>query len=226
MKTGLIEKTAGQPDMDKINQYTRKTLSPDDVYTFPITLCDNEIDRDLERFSVPALCTLAKLYLGKTGIFDHNPKAENQAARIYDTEVIRESGRKTAAGEEYHKLTAMAYMLQTEKNADLIAEIDGGIKKEVSVGCEASKLLCSRCGANQKNSPCSHAKGVDGVHYIWDDPTDAFEWSFVAVPAQRNAGVTKRYAEPPPDTERETQISAILVECDNIMKQFETEEKQ
>ena len=32
-------------------------------------------------------------------------------------------------------------------------------------------------------------------HTILDDITDAYEWSFVAVPAQVNAGVTKRFTE-------------------------------
>lgn len=226
MKTGLIEKTAGTPDMKKINLFTRKELTSEDVYTFPITLCDNEIDRDGERFSTPALHTLAKLFLGKTGIFDHNPKAENQAARIYDTDIVRDSRRKTAAGETYHKLTALAYMLRTEKNADLIAEIDGGIKKEVSVGCAVSKILCSVCGKNQKDESCGHRVGVDGTHRILDDPIDAYEWSFVAVPAQRNAGVTKQYMEPNPTDERSSQISAILDKCAEIMKQVEMEEKR
>ena len=30
-------------------------------------------------------------------------------------------------------------------------------------------------------------------YVILDDVTDAYEWSFVAVPAQINAGVTKRF---------------------------------
>ncbi len=32
-------------------------------------------------------------------------------------------------------------------------------------------------------------------HTVLDDVTDAYEWSFVAVPAQVNAGVTKHYTE-------------------------------
>ena len=43
--------------------------------------------------------------------------------------------------------------------------------------------------------PNGHVKGedVDGVPCVGnlDDPKDAYEWSFVAVPAQRGAGVTK-----------------------------------
>ena len=34
-------------ELELINNYTVKPLSADEVYTFGIVLCDNEIDRDL-----------------------------------------------------------------------------------------------------------------------------------------------------------------------------------
>ena len=61
-------------DLECINQYTRRPFTEQEVYTFSVVLCDNEIDRDFERFSVEALHTLSQLFLGKTGIFDHNMK--------------------------------------------------------------------------------------------------------------------------------------------------------
>ena len=33
-----------------INALARKTLTEDEVYTFGVRLCDNEVDRDGERF--------------------------------------------------------------------------------------------------------------------------------------------------------------------------------
>ena len=72
------------------------------------------------------------MFIGKTGIFDHNPKGENQTARIFDTEVKIYTDNKNSVGEPYACLVAKAYMLRTAKNQDLIAEIDAGIKKEVS----------------------------------------------------------------------------------------------
>ena len=45
----------------------------------------------------------------------------------------------------------------TEKNAELIAEIEGGIKKEVSVGCSAAKRSCSICGKDA--GLCEHERG-------------------------------------------------------------------
>lgn len=106
-----------------------------------------------------------------------------------------EPARRTAAQDSYQWLKAWAYLLRTEKNADLIAEIDGGIKKEVSVGCSMGRSVCSICGA--ESGTCTHVRGqtYDGKLCFAElkDPTDAYEWSFVAVPAQRSAGVVKHF---------------------------------
>ena len=185
--------------LDKINKFTRRTFSGDELFVFPVVLCDNDIDRDHERFSDEALETLSKLFVGKTGIFDHSPTASNQNARIFDTEVITDNDRLTAYGKPYKYLKAHAYMIRTENNKDLIDEIDGGIKKEVSISCSTGKKICSVCGCDVNRAACSHKKGrkYSGTmcHTILDDIKDAYEWSFVAVPAQVNAGVTKKFSE-------------------------------
>jgi hypothetical protein len=185
-------------EMELINALSRRELSEEEVYVFPLILCDNETDRDCERFSVSALETLAEMFVGKTGIFDHDPKGSQQTARIYTAEVETDPSRKTQSGEAYTCIRAKAYLMRTDKTADLIAEIDGGIKKEVSVCCSVKSEICSICGADRKSSPCSHVKGeVYGGKIcvgILTDPTDAYEWSFVAVPAQPNAGITKAHS--------------------------------
>ena len=185
--------------LDKINALTRRKFKAEELYTFPVVLCHNDIDRDGERFSDEALDEMAELFVGKTGIFDHMPTAGNQAARIYDAEVISDPEKQTAWGGEYRYLKGYAYMVRTDANADLITEIDAGIKKEVSVSCSAARRTCSICGAD-KAAGCEHVTGknYDGqiCHTVLDDITDAYEWSFVAVPAQPGAGVTaKNYKE-------------------------------
>lgn len=183
--------------LKRINDFTRRDLTEEEVYIFDVVLCDNEIDRDNERFSLAALKTLEKLFIGKTGIFDHDAKSGGQTARIFATELVTDDSAKTAAGEAYTYLKAMAYMVRTEQNAGLIREIDGGIKKEVSVSCSAKTRMCSVCGTDLNKKKCSHKPGkiYNGktAHVILDNITDAYEWSFVAVPAQVNAGVTKRF---------------------------------
>ena len=184
-------------DLALINSHSRKALGRDDVYTFKLTLCDNEIDRDLEQFSPEALASLAPLFVGKTGIFDHSMKSRDQTARIFKTAVEAPEGRQNSLGQPYVKLTACAYMPKTEKNAPIIDEIDAGILKEISVGCSVGKINCSVCGADLRKSPCTHIKGEaysgKPCYHILSEPRDAYEWSFVAVPAQINAGVSKSF---------------------------------
>lgn len=188
-----------QKILDKINRFTRRELSGDEVYVFSVILCDNEVDRDGECFSDDALDELSRKFIGKTGISDHNASSANQTARIFDTEVVTDSTRTTKLGQPYKYLRAGAYMVRTEGSRELIAEIDGGIKKEVSVSCSAAKKRCSICGADRSKGGCAHVKGkMYGGKFcctVLDGITDAYEWSFVAVPAQVNAGVTKKFTE-------------------------------
>lgn len=183
--------------LKEINKFSRRELKEDEVYIFDLVLCDNDIDRDMERFSDNALKQLRQLFIGKTGIFDHDPKSSGQTARIFTTELITDENRKTKYGESYTYLKACAYMVKTAANEDLIREIDGGIKKEVSISCSAGRQLCSVCGTDRRLKACPHIKGKSykgkEAYIILDDITDAYEWSFVAVPAQINAGVTKRF---------------------------------
>ena len=95
--------------LDKINSFTRREFKAEELYVFPITLCDNDIDRDMERFSDAALEKMQQLFIGKTGIFDHDPTANNQEARVFDTEVIADSSRTTKDGRPYKYLKGLAY---------------------------------------------------------------------------------------------------------------------
>ena len=87
--------------MDMINRYTIDPLKPEDVFCFSLTLCDNDIDRDNERFSDRALSELAKLFVGKTGIFDHDPTSSGQTARIFSTALVTDDTRLTLDGKPY-----------------------------------------------------------------------------------------------------------------------------
>ncbi len=184
-----------------INLHTRRDFTKEELYTFPVILCDNEIDRDHERFPIETLKKFIPLFLGRTGIMDHQWKAGNQNARLYHVEVIKESGQKNSLEEDYAYLKGYAYMVITESNKDLIAEIDAGIKKEVSIGFSISEAKCSICGNSIWDyEECPHIpgreyteKGSKSLCYVdLLEPKDAYEWSFVAVPAQPGAGVVKK----------------------------------
>ena len=179
----------GTPDaaqLTEINRYAPSQLTQEQVFVFSVRLCDDQIDRDFERFDTAALPALAALFVGKTGIVDHCWSAEKQVARVFRTQVLCENG--------VSYIKAWAYALR-EGNEALLRDIEGGIKKEVSVGCGMGSARCSVCG--EPYGRCVHEKGheYDGelCVAVLSEPTDAYEFSFVAVPAQRQAGVIKAW---------------------------------
>lgn len=181
--------TAVQPDkaaMEKINLYTRRAYKPEEVYTFSVVLCDNEVDRDGECFTKETLEELAKLFVGKTGILDHEPTSKNQTARVFDAAVKEIPGKVTFLNEPYAQLTAQAYVPRNDGTKAFIESIESGIRKEVSVGCAVKKRVCSVCGA-----------------------ADAYEFSFVAVPAQRAAGVVKKFSPRFEESEKKKEVKTV-----------------
>ncbi len=180
--------TSGMPDpgqLAAVNAQAKTELNREQVYVFSLRLCDDQVDRDFERFDEAALPELARLFIGKTGVVDHKWSSDNQIARIFATEVVRE--------DRSSYIKAWAYIRRGGHGDEVIADIEAGIKKEVSVGCAMGRAVCSVCGSDYGS--CGHQKGE---HYdgqlccaILREPMDAYEFSFVAVPAQRHAGVLK-----------------------------------
>lgn len=125
---------------------------------------------------------------------------------------------------------------------EMITQIDGGIKKEVSVSCAMGSAVCSLCGADRRSGGCSHVPGrsYDGkvAFTVLSDATDAYEWSFVAVPAQREAGVVKHYDSSKGDktvTENDVRKTlqnskgAVTLTCDQaraLARQLDTLEQE
>jgi hypothetical protein len=179
---------SGEPtplQLEAINAQAKAKLTKEQVYVFSVRLCDDQIDRDNERFATEALPALAKLFVGKTGIVDHKWSSDSQVARIFETQVVKEDG--------VSYIKAWAYIRRGGSADEVIADIDAGIKKEVSVGCAMGRAVCSVCGGEY--GACGHVKGetYDGQSCcaILKEPMDAYEFSFVAVPAQKDAGVLK-----------------------------------
>lgn len=202
MKEGFVlpeSEIISDEDINLINKYTKRELNKQEVYVFSLVLCDNEIDRDYERFTSESLEALAKLFEGKTGILDHDAKSEKQLARIFSCK-IQTLKIKNSLGENYKRLIAKAYIPKTQSSEEIIMQIDSGIKKEVSIRCRVEKKTCSICGDNInichhiKNKNYFNGKNQVLCHTILENPIDAYEWSFVAVPAQVAAGVIKTFS--------------------------------
>lgn len=192
-------------DLKKINKYTLSPVSAEDVFIFKATMADNEQDdRNYMPFDLKALQALKKLYPGKTMLKDHSRSADNQIARIYDTELVQNANKQTDLGELHTELVAKIYMIKTDSNKDLISEIIGGIKKEVSTSCTPEKMICNICNTDNMKKYCRHWPGVEYTvengspegtkkrcKMLLSGATEAYELSFVAVPAQPRAGTHK-----------------------------------
>lgn len=227
---GLIQKfckvqahETTEDDLVKINKFALSPLKAEEVFTFKVIMADNETDdRNFEPFNLRALKDLQKLYIGKTVIKDHRRSADNQVARIYDTE-LKESKRKTGANETYTQLIGKCYMVKTSTNADLIAEINAGIKKEVSTGTMPKKAICNICGTDNAKTWCAHypgreyetAQGKQICMFTLDGAKEAYELSFVAVPAQPRAGATKHYGAKAPEKTKDENQPQPTVEDSN-----------
>ena len=213
------KKADAAADIDRINQFSKKKLSPEEVYCFSVAMCDNDIDRDMERFTNKTLEVLADMFVGKTVISDHSWKSGNQIGRIYET-YVQKAAEQNQAGEPLRQLVGKVYMLNSEDNKAVIDAIEAGILKEVSVGVSIKSRSCSLCGEKMRFSWSSWQMECEKHHVLGetypdeglcfmnlDDPSDAYELSFVAVPAQRNAGVTKAANDPDVDEAFDTLLS-------------------
>ena len=225
-KNGFIYKSAkidvqefNDDELNAINKFSLAPLTAEEVFVFKIVVCDNEVDRDFECFSIQALKQLEDLLIGKTVIKNHSMNADDQIARIYSTELLQNS-EITTSGEPYTQLVAKVYMCKTDENASIISDIRAGIKKEVSVCCSVNSAICSICKNDRNKCRCRHLAGKEYAdvengklcYFILNEVADAYEVSFVAVPAQKNAGTYKAY-----------DANAIFEENQNKLKDLKLE---
>ena len=218
LKAAHLEKAElNEEELALINQQTLRPLGAGEVFTFRLAACDNQVDRDFERFTEATLEELAQKYVGRPVLRDHNWSAAAQTARVYAGSV--EPGDE----EGVRRLVLRCYMPRSEQTAPTIAAFVSGILRECSVGLAVERGLCSICGANQRETLCKHSPGreYDGqvCHMDLDGAADAYEVSMVAVPAQPAAGVikSKRYGgqeQPPAEDDDQIWRDKALLELE------------
>lgn len=217
-KAAVVQK-ATEPEEGElalINAQTLRPMGAEEVFVFRLAACDDQVDRDFERFTDEALEQMAKLYVGRPVLRDHAWLDGSQTARVYAAGVEDAGERK--------RLVLRCYMPRTAGTAETVAAIESGVLRECSVGVRVGRSTCSICGAVQQEAMCRHYPGreYDGTlcHFELDDIQDAYEVSLVAVPAQSEAGVikSKRYGgqEPPPDNAKAVQTARARLALEKI----------
>lgn len=167
-------------DLQLINAYTRNVVDENDVCLVSAMLCDNDVDRDGERFTTESLYELEKLLVGKTEVMDYK-RHRSERARIISCDVVKSDKQKTALGDDYAGLIAKIYIPFCRNNEDIIVAALKGDIKDVNIHCAVEQYECSVCG--KEYSECSHKKGE-----VYDsklcccelvNPYKVYDWSFV-----------------------------------------------
>ena len=193
----LMKAAPDEGEMALVNAQALRELGAEEVFTFRLAACNNQVDRDLEKFSDGALEGLAEKFVGRPVLMDHCWSAGSQTARVYAAGV--EPMPETEGGKQ---LVLRCYMPRLRGNEDTIAAIEGGLLRECSVGVSVRRAVCSICGTDWTQHWCAHNKGQpygEGMCIIiLDEAADAYEVSLLPVPAQPAAGVvkSKRYGGP------------------------------
>lgn len=193
----LLKAALDEGELDLINRQALRPLAAEEVFTFRLAACNNQVDRDCERFTDETLEGFAALFVGRPVLRDHDWETKNQTARVYAAGV--EPMAEALGGKQ---LVLRCYMVRTAATADIITAIEAGILRECSVGVAVKEAVCSVCGVNQRTGWCEHRGGdvYDGVTCCFElrGAEDAYEVSLVAVPAQPAAGTikSKRYGGP------------------------------
>lgn len=210
-KAALLEKAAqpGEEDLRQINEQTLRELTAEEVFIFRLAACNDQVDRDHERFTEAALQGFADLFPGRPVLMDHRWSSAVQTARVYAASVEDKPGGG-------RQLVLSCYMPRSDTTKDTIYAIEAGILRECSVGVAVERVICSICGKDQRHEWCEHFPGreYDGKRcvFLLDGAAEVYEVSLVAVPAQPEAGVikSKRYGIPDSPGPKEAQTPGTV----------------
>lgn len=180
----------------KINQQTLVDFSKEQLFVFSILLIDDSITRNWTHYPESFQRTILSKeprkgnWIGLTMLMgeteDHETKAKNQKARIFDAHLARTpTGNVGTIAEAYIPINA-----HTEA---FVEDIKAGIHREVSIGVAVAEPTCSICGGDVRECPHIPGEDLDGngqpMHIQMLGDAEAQEVSFVAVPGNYNAQV-------------------------------------
>ena len=169
---------------DKRNGYIRW----EDYYVFKIILCNNDVDKDQDRFSIPALYQIRDMAIGKNGILDTMPSKENKSiiARIFDCSVEYDKGKTTIDGEPLLYVQAYAFLDKCISHGcgAIAQKIKDGFYNEVSIGC--SIYESHKVGLfDSELAPEYEITVIDSI-------TDLYEWAIVQKPDVLNCPLKRK----------------------------------
>jgi hypothetical protein len=173
----------------KINKYSLRPLSAEEVFVRRYLMAHNAVDRDNERFPEALLDDFANTLPGKSLLNGHN-RLELPLGLYFDasTEEMTPEQFKALTGEDPNLpdnvqmvkvLWGWVYMLKADFTEALAANIDAGIYRHASIGFRASDTIPVKGAFNNV------------LFYEYVSPGEALEGSIVWLGAQQGATAQK-----------------------------------
>lgn len=159
-----------------------------DYYVFKIILCNNDVDKDHDKFSIQTLYQIRDMAIGKNGILDTMPNKENKfnIARIFDCSVEYDKGKTTIDGEPLFYVQAYAFLdKRISDGCGVIAQkIKEGFYNEISVGCSIYE--------SHKASLFDSELAPEYEITVIDSIADLYEWAIVQKPDVLNCPLKRK----------------------------------
>jgi len=188
--TALIGAEISPGMLVNINRYALKELTTEEVYVRKFLMAHNGIDRDIERFPEDMLDQFASTLPGKSFMVAHQRRT--LAKGLYFDAATEEMTPETflaLTGEEINLpagiqtakvLWGWIFMLKAGFNEELMANLDAGIYRHVSIGFSAADMNAVK---DQPNGPI--------LYWEYISPGEATEGSLVWLGAQPGATAQK-----------------------------------
>lgn len=137
----------------KINRFTRRPFTTDELYVGQLRLSNNCIDRDKERFSEEVIQRFVNTTLRRTMLFDHNRDIrDNAIGKYFDVELekmplqqaIAETGEELVLPDGLTEVwfhSPWFYIPKAGVDETIIVKIDAGIFDYGSIGFRCESLV-------------------------------------------------------------------------------------
>ena len=174
--------------VSEVNKFTLRPLSGDEFSAFTMDLCNNQIDAHYSRFPVEELEKVNVMVPGRPFMERHDTKGTLPRGTFFRSRLHSEPER------DYVSVRPDVYILNTEDNKVLMANIEGGVYRATSIGFSFMHPECSICHKDVRT--CDHVPGRtygdEPCHYVMRDVVSVLEGSVVFSASQGTGFVAAR----------------------------------
>ncbi|MCX8066000.1 MAG: hypothetical protein N3G21_12660 [Candidatus Hydrogenedentes bacterium] len=171
---------------EEINRFALRALTPEEYAVFSLDLCHNQLDRHYSKFPNDELEKINKLVPGRPLMERHDLRGSLPRGIFFTSSVVVEGDKIS--------VRPKVYVLKLEENRSFIANIEGGVYRETSIGFTFAYPECSICRKDIRR--CVHIPGrrYEGdVCFYWiRGVQEVLEGSVVACGSQ-GTGFVKEY---------------------------------